>query len=198
MSYGERSMAIDLLGTASDTALVVAVARRNERALEELYRRHSGSLLALARRVLRDEQLAADVVQEVIVRLWQRPERFDPERGSLRAFLLADAHGRSVDLVRSEQARRAREERDVAERLLDEPPGTEQEAVLRTLFEDVRASLAVLGEDERRAIELAYFEGHSYRDVAVLLGEPEGTVKSRIRTGLGKLRLAMATAVSLA
>jgi RNA polymerase sigma-70 factor (ECF subfamily) len=181
-------MAFGLFESASDTALVVAIARRNERAMEELCRRHAGQLTALARRVLRDDQRAADVVQDVLMRLWERPERFDPERGALRSFLLADVHGRSVDLVRAEQSRRRREERDHVERLRDEPPSTEEEVVVRELSAEVRSALAVLTDDERRAVELAYYGGHSYRDVAVILGEAEGTVKSRIRSGLTKLR----------
>jgi RNA polymerase sigma-70 factor (ECF subfamily) len=177
----------------SDSALVIAVARRNEPALEELCRRYSGQLAGLARRVIRDDELAADVVQDVFVRLWERPERFDPERGSLRSYLLADVHGRSVDLIRAEEARRRREERDHVERLRDPVPTVEDEVVIRGLSADVRESLASLSDDERRAIELAYFDGHSYRDVAILLEEPEGTVKSRIRSGLAKLRSATMT-----
>jgi len=181
-------MAHELLESSSDAALVIAVARRNERALEELFRRYAGQLGMLARRVVRDEQLASDVVQEVFVRLWERPERFDPARGTLRGFLLADAHGRAVDAVRSEVARRARETKDYAERLLEPSPSTGDEALMRILSSEVRELLEQLSEDERRAIELAYFEGHSYREVAELLSEPEGTVKSRIRSGLAKLR----------
>lgn len=190
-------MADGLLDSSSDAALVIAVARRDERALEELFRRFSGQLAALARRVVRDEQLASDVVQEVFVRLWERPERFDPERGSLRAFLLADAHGRAVDAVRSEVARKARELRDQSERLREPSPSTGDEAVTRILSDRVRELLVHLTDDERRAIELAYFDGHSYREVAELLSEPEGTVKSRIRSGLAKLRALATTTVAV-
>jgi RNA polymerase sigma factor (sigma-70 family) len=94
----------------SDAALVVAVARGSEPALEEIYRRHADALYSLGRRVTRNDAMAAEIVQEIFVRLWATPERFDPERGSLRAFLLADVHGRAVDAVRSEVARRRREE----------------------------------------------------------------------------------------
>jgi RNA polymerase sigma-70 factor (ECF subfamily) len=133
------------------------------------------------------------VVQEVFLRLWNEPEKFDPERGSLRAFLLAQTHGRSVDLVRAESARRAREERD-ARRSVTADRDLEREVWELTLHEHVRDALTELNDGERKAIELAYFGGHTYREVADLLGEPEGTVKSRIRTGLGRMRDALKTA----
>lgn len=182
---------------ASDLAVALAVGSRNERALEELCGRYTRQLTALAFRVLRDEQLAFDVVQEVFVRLWERPERFDPDRGSLKAFLLADTHARSVDVVRSEEARRRREHRDHDERLRLVEPSVEDEVVIRDLSTRAREALDGLSGDERRALELAYFEGHSYREVARILDEPEGTVKSRIRVALAKLRTAALVVVSL-
>src|SRR5579872_6812723 len=87
---------------ASDASLAIGVARCQEDALAEIYRRHVGVLLGLARRVLVDQHISEEVVQEVFLRLWRRPERFDPERGWLRAFLLAEVHGRSVDVIRSD------------------------------------------------------------------------------------------------
>src|SRR5690348_10784447 len=97
---------------AGDTSLVVAIGRWQEEALAEVYRRHGGAVFSLARRVLGDNARAEEVTQEVFLLLWQQPDRFDPDRGSLRSFLLAATHGRAVDLLRSEGAQRRREERD--------------------------------------------------------------------------------------
>ena len=175
------------LATASDATLVVAIGRWRQDALAEAYPRHAGAVFALARRLLGDATLAEEVVQEVFVRLWDRPERFDPERGSLRSYLLAQCHGRAVDLVRSETSRRAREERE-ARQTAEAGYDLEREVWDLAVAEHVRDALATLELGERQAIELAYFSGHTYREVAELLGVPEGTVKSRIRAGLRRLR----------
>jgi RNA polymerase sigma-70 factor (ECF subfamily) len=175
------------LREASDAALVVAIARFREEALAEAYRRHGDAAFALAARVVRDHALAEEIVQEVFLRLWRDPERFDPGRGSLRAFLMATVHSRSIDVVRSESARRTREGRHQRlQATLDYD--LEREVVELNLGEQVREAFAVLSDDERRAIELAYLGGHTYREVAALLEQPEGTVKSRIRVGLRRLR----------
>ncbi len=172
---------------ASDAALVVAVGRYHEGALAEAYRRHAGAVHALARRLLADATLAEEVVQEVFLRLWHAPERFDPDRGSLRSYLLAQTHGRAIDLIRAESSRRRREERD-HQRTADAGYDLEHEVLDLAVADRVGAALAVLADGERRAIELAYLGGYTYREVAVMLGEPEGTIKSRIRAGLRKLR----------
>lgn len=179
--------------TPEDAELVRAVVARDEHALAELYGRHSGACFALARRVLADRTLAEEIVQEVFVRLWNQPERFDATRGSMRSFLLAQIHGRSVDLLRAETARRAREERD-ARRGVAPPDDLERAVVDLSEAEAVRTALASLSESERTAIELAYFGGHTYREVAAMLEQPEGTIKSRIRTGLLRLRAALVEA----
>jgi RNA polymerase sigma-70 factor (ECF subfamily) len=178
---------VSSLRDASDSVLVVAIGRWQEDALAEAYRRHAGAAFGMAKRLLADGELAEEVLQEVFLRLWNEPDRFDPDRGSLRSYLLAQVHGRSVDLLRSETSRRRREERDARER----PEATvdvEREVMEISVSEKVKDVVAGLPQEERRAIELAYFGGHSYRQVAALLEEPEGTVKSRIRSGLKRMR----------
>ncbi|HSP02521.1 MAG TPA: sigma-70 family RNA polymerase sigma factor [Acidimicrobiales bacterium] len=180
-------MTIEQLQEASDAALVVSIGRYHEDALAEVYRRHAGAVFALARRLLADRTLAEEVVQEVFLRLWNNPDRFDPDRGSLRSYLLAQCHGRSVDLIRSESSRRRREEKELtlaAEAGYD----LEHEVWDMAVADRVKVTLQSLPEGEREAILLAYFGGHTYREVADLLGTPEGTVKSRIRSGLKKMR----------
>ena len=173
--------------TTSDASLVVAVGRCHAPALAEIYRRHGGSVLRLAHRLGRDERVAEDVVQEVFLGLWNHPERFDAERGTLRSFLLMKAHGRAVDQLRADRARREREERDHRATPVDHYD-LEREVWDMAVADRVQAAMATLSEGERNAIGMAYFSGHSYREVAELLGQPEGTVKSRIRTGLKTLR----------
>lgn len=186
-------MTDDDLAHTSDAALVVAVGRWREDALAEAYRRHAGAVFGLASRVLADRTLGEEVVQEVFLRLWDHPDRFDPARGSLRSYLLADCHGRSVDRVRSESSRRAREERH-QRRQAEAGYDLEHEVCDIVVAEHVREALQRLPEGERQAIELAYFGGKTYREVAQDLGQPEGTVKSRIRSGLRHLRAELSDA----
>ena len=172
----------------SDAALVMAVSRYNQDALAEAYRRHGGAVFGLARRLLNEPAMAEEIVQEVFVRLWNDPDKFDPARGSLRSYLLAQCHGRSVDLLRSETSRRRREENDLR-RTAEGGYDLEREVWDLALADHVRDALDKLPEAEREAIRLAYLGGHTYREVAIMLDEPEGTVKSRIRSGLKRLRV---------
>ncbi|MEO5840446.1 MAG: sigma-70 family RNA polymerase sigma factor [Acidimicrobiales bacterium] len=158
--------------------------------MAEILRRHRDPVLAFAARLVGDHARAEEVAQDVFVRLWQRSERFDPTRGALRAFLLAMTHGRALDIVRSDSARFRREERHMA-RSTGAGEDPVAQVVARTVADAARNALAQLPEAERRAVELAYFGGHSYRTVASMLDEPEGTVKSRIRNGLARLRTAL-------
>jgi RNA polymerase sigma-70 factor (ECF subfamily) len=175
-----------------DTELVSRIVDDDRDALETVYRRYGGAVKSMALRVLRDEALAEDTVQEVFVKFWEAPERFDADRGSLRTFLLTIAHRRAVDTVRSEQARATRQEKvpeDVAGSL-------EDEVWSRVVSDQVRVAVESLSVGEREAIELAYFGHLSYIEVARRLGLPEGTVKSRIRSGMRRLGLALAEAAS--
>jgi RNA polymerase sigma-70 factor, ECF subfamily len=177
----------DELHDASDAALVVAVSRYQQEALAEAYRRHAGAVFALSKRLLADVTLAEEIVQEVFLRLWNNPEKFDPSRGSMRSYLLAQCHGRSVDLLRSEVSRRNREDRDTR-RTAESGYDLEREVIDLTVGEKVKEALSSLPEGERAAVALAYLGGHTYREVAAILDQPEGTVKSRIRSGLKRLR----------
>ena len=169
----------------SDDAIVSGIAARDADALAVAYEEHSHAVFDFSRCVIGSSDIAEDVVQDVFLRLWNRPEAFDHARGSLRSFLLAMANGRSIDLVRSDTARHRREAREA--RLATGDPGGHDDDDIVT-HGVVEAALAALQPDQREAIALAYFAGYSYRQVATHLGVPEGTVKNRIRTGLAHLR----------
>jgi RNA polymerase sigma-70 factor, ECF subfamily len=173
-----------------DGMIVAELAGGDHDALAELYRRYGTAVWSVARRVCGDRTLAEDVTQTVFVDLWRRPQRYDPSRGALRPWLMAQAHARAVDVVRSEAARQRRQARD-AQLAAPASPDVEAEVYLADLSDGVRRAVEKLPEDERDAIVLAYFGGHSYRETAALLGAPEGTVKSRIRRGLSGLRRAL-------
>lgn len=175
------------MASLTDEALAVAVAGGDHAALEAAYALHGSAVFGLARRVLRSAALAEEVAQEVFVRFWRDPGRYDPHRAPLRAFLLRDTHGRAVDLLRAETARRAREERDQV-LASDEEPGPEHQVWEAVRSAQVKAALEALPAPEREAIVLAFYAGLSYQEVARRLGEPEGTIKSRIRRGLERLR----------
>lgn len=177
----------DRFDDVSDAALALAIARYDQAALAEAYRRHAGAVFGLSRRLLVEPALAEEIVQEVFLRLWNDPARYDPERGTMRSYLLTQTHGRSVDLLRADVSRRQREERD-ARRTAEAGADIEREVWDLTTADRVRKSLAMLPPDERTAIELAYWGGYTYREVAVRLDAPEGTIKSRIRAGLTRLR----------
>lgn len=170
--------------------LAMAIARYEHGALAETYQRHAGAVYSLAHRLLIEQSLAEDVVQEIFLRLWNDPTRFDWSRGTMRSYLLTQTHARSVDLLRSNTARRAREQRQ-ARATANSGYDLELEVWDLATSDQVRRSLEALPAAERRAINLAYFGGYTYREVAELLGEAEGTVKTRIRAGLRRLRSAL-------
>lgn len=181
------------LQTVSDSTLVLGIARYRQDALAEAYRRHGGAVFGLSKRLLRDDALAEEITQEIFLRLWQEPDRFDAARGTLRSFLLAQTHGRSVDLIRSETSRRKREEKSPHDTVTARYD-IENEIIDLETSEEISDALGRLPEEQRSAIVLAYFGGYTYREVARILGDPEGTVKSRIRSGLQGMRGALVSA----
>jgi RNA polymerase sigma-70 factor (ECF subfamily) len=156
-----------------------------EGALDEIYDQFSSFVYGLALRVIGDARAAEDVSQDVFVTVWERPDAFDPERGSLRTWLGTLTHRRSVDHVRREEARRRRAIKDAARP--DTTPDVEEMAMALVTAERVRSALATLPDEQRRAIQLAYFGGKTYRQVAEVVGIPEGTAKSRLRLGLRRI-----------
>ena len=176
---------------AEDRRIVEQIAVRDEQALREAYDAYAGYVNGVALGILKDRDLAADITQEVFVRLWERFERYDPDRGSLKSFLQMDAHGRSIDLLRSRRAAAAREIADHEKQASTPMAGTEELAMEAVQASTVRTALMSLPDEQRTPIAMAFFDGYSYRDVAEILGVPEGTIKSRIRTGMRRLNMAL-------
>ncbi len=168
----------------SDALLAARLAAGDERALAEAFDRLASSVYSGALRVLGNGSAAQDVVQDVFVELWSHPGRYDPAAGSLRTYLIVLARHRAVDLVRSELRRIARQERH--HRLT---PGPHPEVPGDQMLADdmaaaIRDAVRTLPDGQRRVVELAYFEGLTYREVALAAGIPEGTAKSRLRLAL--------------
>jgi RNA polymerase sigma-70 factor (ECF subfamily) len=175
-----------------DGQLAQLVAEKDADALEVLYERYGKVAYSLARRILTDEVLAQDVVQEVFLSLWRNAGRFDAGRGTLATYLLSMTHHRAVDVVRREEnLRRRRTSDEVLEFQPDPNPGVEAEAEAAERRSEVRAALAQLPPAQREALALAYFGGYTQREVATLVGVPLGTVKTRMAAGMRKLKQAL-------
>jgi RNA polymerase sigma-70 factor (ECF subfamily) len=172
----------------SDEALVALVARGDDEALGELYDRHAPLVFGLARRVLRDPALAEDAVQETFLAVWRSASAFSAERASGRAWILMLAHRRAIDLVRSAERRRADHLPEEWDRADPQAPEPADAASLREQRERVTRALSQLPDQQREALELAYFGGYTQSELAARLGEPLGTIKSRMHSGLTRLR----------
>jgi RNA polymerase sigma-70 factor (ECF subfamily) len=166
--------------------LLTATARGDESAYEAVYDLASGWVLGAARKVLRDPAMAEEVMQEVMLEIWRRAARFDPAKGSGTSWVMMLAHRRAVDRVRSERSHASRELR-AATAVIDYDDVTE--AVETSLDrERVQRCLTSLTALQRECVSLAYYGGYTYAEVAGLLGVPAGTVKTRMRDGLIRLR----------
>ncbi len=169
-------------------ALLMRVALGDVAAFEALYDDVAGTVFGVIRRVLRDEAQSEEVAQEVFLEVWRTATRFDTERGAASTWILTMAHRRAIDRVRSAQAAHDRDER-VAVR--DQPPAYDEVAdqvETRLEHEQVRRCLTTLTDLQRESVRLAYYSGYTYREVAELLGVPLGTIKTRLRDGLIRLR----------
>ena len=172
---------------SGDSLLAARLAAGDERALAELFTAAGHAVYGAAVRLVGDHAVAEDVVQDIFVDLWCNPERYDPGLGSLRTYLCVRARNRSLDLVRSELRRVARQERRERLNPSEPEPSPADHALASATAAAVRAAVELLPADQRRIVEVAYFGGLSYREAAVLLGIPEGTAKSRLRLALAKL-----------
>lgn len=177
---------------SSDVELVRRLRDADGTALAQLYQRFGRPCYSLARRICADEGLAEDVVQEVFLALWRDPTRFDPSRGGFATWLLTLIHHKAVDAVRRESTIRRRmvAAPEAGEDWSPTPvPGADQAALARVAAGQVRAALHRLPVEQRQVLALAYFGGHTQREIAVLTGVPLGTVKSRMFTAVQRLRV---------
>jgi RNA polymerase sigma-70 factor (ECF subfamily) len=182
---------------AGDSALIERLKRRDPQALAELYDRYGRAAYSLVLRVVRDQAIAEDVVQETFLRVWNRVHSIDSEKGAIGPWLLAVARNRAIDYLRSSAGR----DRNTAVEL-DEtdhaPLYREMEAgiLASDQLRRVKAAMEKLAPNHRTVVELAYFEGLSQLEMSVKMGQPLGTIKTWVRTALQSLRDALGVAVS--
>jgi RNA polymerase sigma-70 factor, ECF subfamily len=180
----------DIHGLA-DEEVMHLVQQGNPRAFELLYDRHGRAAFSLAYRMTGDRLVAEDVAQEAFLSIWRSRLRYQPERGSVRTWVLGIVHHRGIDALRRNVHDRRRVDVEGIEERQEAPELTEVEAARRDEARNVRSALESLPEDQGRVIELAYFGGFSHREIAEMLETPIGTVKGRMRLGLEKLRRAL-------
>lgn len=170
-----------------DAALIARMRAGDQTAMADLYDRYSGVVYGVALRVLANTTAAEDVVQEVFLQLWRNPQAFNADRGRLAPWLAVIARNRAIDHLRKRPI-----EDDIDELPISTGVDLEDEAARKLAIERVRGVLTQLPQDQRKALEMAFFEGMTHSEIAGKTGEPLGTVKTRIRTGLLALRKAFA------
>ena len=178
-------------GDPGDADLVRRVRAGDRGAVDDLYDRFRRPAFALARRILADDTLAEDVVQDVFLSVWRDPHAYDGSRGSFSSWLLAMVHHKAVDAVRREEAHRRRLSRAEDDLVLSAPTAArdvEDEAWSRVVSEQVRLALGALPDAQREALTLAYYGGYTQREVAALTHAPLGTVKTRMLAGMRRLK----------
>jgi RNA polymerase sigma-70 factor (ECF subfamily) len=173
-----------------DEVLVARVGAGQAEAIEQLYQRYARPAYSLARRICGDGGIAEDAVQEAFLALWRDPGRFDPSRGGFGSWMLTLVHHKAVDAVRKESSirRRTVPAADGEEWNVPPGPGADQAAMGSVLAGEVRDALGRLPDEQRQALALAYYGGYTQREVAAITGVPIGTVKSRMYTGVQRLR----------
>jgi RNA polymerase sigma-70 factor (ECF subfamily) len=177
----------------ADEEVMQLVQHGDARAFELLYDRHGGAAFSLAYRMSGDRVAAEDIAQEAFLSIWRSRLRYQPERGSVRTWVLGVVHNRAIDSLRRNLVHeRRRSALELVEERQQAPELTEVEAVRRDEARQVRSALEGLPEEQRRAIELAYFGGFSQSEIAQMLDMPLGTVKGRMRLGLDKMRRELA------
>ena len=183
------------LSEARDRRWVAAVAAGDEDAFRGLFGRYAPMAKALALRVVRQPQMAEEIVQEAFLSVWRHPDGYEPDRGSVRSWLMAMVHHRAVDTVRREESQRRRADQAASVGLRDEVSDHAEEVVAAVELprerRAVRAALADLPDEQRAIVERMYFGGESQRQIAAATGLPLGTVKSRTLLGMRKLRAAL-------
>ena len=179
-----------------DDELMRRLFYRDRRAFEAIFDRYGDLVYSMALRVMRDPHLAEDISQEIFVRLWRKPGSYVAERGRFLTWLISVTRNRAVDEVRSRGRRQRYETASPEEQERELPAGNANDPALNAQLAEearaVRAALAGLPGEQRQVIELAYFGGLTQQEISQRLGQPLGTVKTRIRLGMQKLRVALA------
>lgn len=180
----------------SDAQLLEAITKGDEQALAALYDRYASILFGLLLRILHDRAEAEDVLQEVFLRVWQRAADFDETRGRVFTWLVTIARSRAIDRLRAVQSRVRVAEEAARESVFSDAPNAMTDAIASEQREVVEQALAEIPEEQRRTLVLAYFEGLTQSEIAARTGEPLGTVKTRTRAGLARLRAILYTAIT--